>query len=505
MARTTLVVYGDFNCPYCYALSEVLLNAGFDADVQWRTVQHLPNARCDSFTPKEQSLLSAEVYNVRHRVPTLNIAIPPCRPNTALANQLLLIVSQQAPAKTEQLKQLIFRTLWVDGEDISSTRILLELLPKIGFDGHINAKELGENSSLLQAWQWAWQDQKFESQLPVIVSGQRYLLGLALEEDIQCFIRGEEVSGESGLSCFDQPLLNIAILGELTTLWHFVEMLRHQYHIHLLESEAALQNQIKTDSLPDLILIDADVLAYHGLSLCEALRNEDQTRTIPIMLIASEIDDETEISAYRLGVSDFMRRDRCPEVFKARVDMLLQLKVVRDELDRAARLDGLTQIYNRREFDRMLLKEWRRCARSRTMLSLLMVDIDRFKNYNDEYGHLAGDGCLRMLAQAMKNTVERTSDLVCRYGGEEFAVLLPDTSAEGAQKVARNIQHSINELAIVHAASDVAGQVTISIGCSTLSPDTEDDMLKLIVLADQRLYLAKERGRNCIVGKSAND
>jgi len=219
------------------------------------------------------------------------------------------------------------------------------------------------------------------------------------------------------------------------------------------------------------------------------------------MLVADNISIEDEVRAYRIGVSDYMKRDRSPEVFKARVDMLLQLKSTRDELDRAARLDSLTQIYNRREFDRILTKEWRRCARSRVSLCLLMLDVDQFKKYNDHYGHLAGDGCIRILAQTMKESVKRTADFVSRYGGEEFAILLPDTDAEGALKVAENIQQRINALQIPHQTSDVETFVTVSIGCHTLSPTQNDDMIALLAGADEHLYRAKNSGRNRIVGK----
>lgn len=500
MTQKTLAVYGDFNCPFCYALSELLLDAQLDDVFQWRTIEHIPGADCDAFTPEEQSLLASEVYNVRHRLPDLDIAIPPCRPNTAIANRLLLIVSQYLPEKAPLLRRLIYRSLWVEGNDISDASVLLALLPVINFDSPIDPDDLSQEQHLLQAWQHGWEDERFEGRIPVIMAEQRYLLGLALLEDIQHFLNGEEVSGDCALNCYVKPRQNIAILGELRSLWGFVGMLRHEYHIHLLQSETALWEQIQTDHLPDLVLIDADALKRHSLKLCERLKRDEATRPIPVMLVADHIDIDDEVKAYRLGVSDFMRRDRSPEVFKARVDMLLQLKVTRDELERAARRDSLTQIYNRREFDRVLLQEWRRCARSRTTLSLLMIDIDYFKDYNDHYGHLAGDGCIRMLAHSMKNAVERTSDLVCRYGGEEFAILLPDTCAKGALKVAHNLKRCIDELNIAHVVSEVSEHVTVSIGCCTLRPDTAGDMLKLVSIADQRLYLAKKRGRNCIVG-----
>jgi len=500
MTQVSLAVYGDFNCPFCYALSEILLDADLSDDFQWRTIEHMPSVSADSFTPKEQTQLAIEVYNVRHRVPDLDIAIPPCRPNTALANHLLFIVSQRAPPQTLLLRRLIYRALWVGGRDISDINVLFDLLADVDFDGSISCEDLAADNSLLQVWQSSWEDDKFEGRIPILIDGDRSLMGLACLPDIQSFLGGGAANTDSALTCYVKPRQSIAVLGELRSLWGFVETLRHQYHIHLLSSEMALRELITTDQLPDLILIDVDSVCEQGFALCETLKKDELTRPIPLMLVADSISNDDEVRAYRIGVADYMKRDRSPEVFKARVDMLLQLKVTRDELDRAARLDSLTQIYNRREFDRAMTQEWRRCARSQVPLSLLMVDIDQFKKYNDHYGHLAGDGCIRMLAQTMKNGVDRTADLVCRYGGEEFGILLPDTSAGGALRVAQNIQQKIEALQIPHEASSVSDYVTVSIGCFTMLPVQGDDMLALIDGADKRLYQAKNRGRNKIVG-----
>jgi len=262
----------------------------------------------------------------------------------------------------------------------------------------------------------------------------------------------------------------------------------------------ALNQMVKTDELPDLVMIDLDVVELEALAMCEKLKQDESTRSIPLVLVADQITIEQEVRAYQIGVADYMKRDRAPEVFKARIDMLLQLKLTRDALDQAARLDSLTQIYNRREFDRVIDMEWRRCARSHAEISLLMIDIDYFKKYNDRYGHLAGDGCIRMLAQTMKDSTDRVGDLVCRYGGEEFAVLLPDTNANGALRVARNIQRKVTALNIAHETSDVAEHVTLSIGCFTLVPAQGSNSLALIAGADERLYKAKNSGRDCIIG-----
>lgn len=161
--------------------------------------------------------------------------------------------------------------------------------------------------------------------------------------------------------------------------------------------------------------------------------------------------------------------------------------------------DGLTGLVNRRQFDISLENEFNRAIRYGHKLSILMIDVDHFKQFNDLYGHLAGDECLREIGRSFKSNVKRPGDVIARYGGEEFIVLLHDADEEGAAKVARSILMSVSELKIVHAAS-VFGIVTISIGLHTISPAQGDGQtsLKLVENADRHLYVAKSRGRNQI-------
>lgn len=498
MQVTDLVVYGDFNCPFCYALNEILFDTGLSDRVQWRSIEHMPGVGGEHFTPDEQSALASEVFTVRHRAPDIHIAIPPCRPNTALANRLLFNVSEIAPGIASALRCRIYRALWIEGQDISKKRILLNLLAET--DAEFCMEDPFAEHNTLEQWQLTWEGEEFEGRIPVLVNDGRLLKGLSNPAEIQRFIGGEVVTENPESSCYIRPRQNVAILGELRSLWHYIETLRHEYHLHMLNSVQAVQQMVKSNELPDLILIDMQVAGDKTLGLCDELKQEERTRAIPLVLVVDHISVDEEVRAYQIGVADYMKRDRASEVFKARIDMLLQLKLTRDALDQAARLDSLTQIYNRREFDRALEMEWRRSVRSRSALSLLMVDIDYFKKYNDRYGHLAGDGCIRMLAQTMKDSTDRVGDLVCRYGGEEFAVLLPDTNAEGAYQVARNIQRKITALNIPHDASDVADHVTVSIGCNTVIPVQSGDPLKLVGGADERLYKAKHAGRDCIMG-----
>lgn len=182
-----------------------------------------------------------------------------------------------------------------------------------------------------------------------------------------------------------------------------------------------------------------------------------------------------------------------------RKQMEIALQDANCELKRQANIDSLTQVANRRRFDEYIIQEWARCARERQFVSLILCDVDYFKAYNDEYGHQAGDDCLYKVAQGMNNIVRRPADLVFRYGGEEFAIILPFTSGEGAIQVAEAIRQEIKQLKIPHHLSQVNQYVTLSIGISSIIPHHHSAPEMLVAAADRALYEAKAQGRDRVI------
>jgi len=176
-----------------------------------------------------------------------------------------------------------------------------------------------------------------------------------------------------------------------------------------------------------------------------------------------------------------------------------ELQRANRELEKLASEDGLTRLANRRKFDACLEVEWRRQKRAQMPVSLLMCDVDHFKNFNDTYGHPAGDVCLLKIADVIRRSIHRVSDMGARYGGEEFAVIMSETDMDGARHVAERIRHGLEAMRIPHRRSDAAPYVTVSFGVATIFPREDIQPWALVEMADRRLYQAKQRGRNRIV------
>jgi diguanylate cyclase (GGDEF)-like protein len=201
-------------------------------------------------------------------------------------------------------------------------------------------------------------------------------------------------------------------------------------------------------------------------------------------------------AAFRLGAVDFIAKPFQTSLLLARVRIHVNLKLRTDFLESQASVDALTGIGNRRHFDLAYRSEWRRAARNLTPMSLLMVDVDHFKQFNDLYGHGAGDECLRKISGILATAGLRPSDSVTRYGGEEFALILPGCGDGGANTVGNRIRTLVEEAAIPHGHSPSAHVVTISVGIATRNPSPVGNMSELLLAADKALYKAKQTGRN---------
>lgn len=278
-----------------------------------------------------------------------------------------------------------------------------------------------------------------------------------------------------------------------------------------VDGESAIE-QVEYDP-PELILLDIKMPGIDGFETCTRLKVNRATQDIPVIFLTALSETQDKLKGLSVGAVDYITKPFQEEEVLARVIIHLKLRFLtktviaqaaalqkaNQYLQNIANLDGLTQIPNRRQFDEYLNQEWRRLSREKLPLSLILCDIDYFKDYNDYYGHLAGDTCLKEVAQTIERAVKRPADLVARYGGEEFAVIMPNTNAEGALRVAELIQLEIKQLQIPHSQSKVSAYITLSLGISSQVPTQESQANFLIDAADQVLYAAKKQGRDTYV------
>ena len=247
---------------------------------------------------------------------------------------------------------------------------------------------------------------------------------------------------------------------------------------------------------PDLILLDVIMPGMNGYEVCRKLKQQLSTENVPVIFVTGQSDPVEEEEGLEAGAVDFISKSASAKVIKARAKTHITLKQQTDLLRFLTRMDGLTGIANRRYFDETLVLEWRRCAREMKPISLILIDIDFFKRFNDFYGHQGGDACLKRVATCIKAGFTRSHDLAARYGGEEFVCILPDTPLEGAEAKARTLLQTVQALDIAHQKSTIeCGVVTISLGVASIIPRAGSEASDLILNADRMLYLAKAAGR----------
>lgn len=297
----------------------------------------------------------------------------------------------------------------------------------------------------------------------------------------------------------DDVAMNRAILGE---------SLQRDYDILYAEDGETALELAAADPAPDLILLDIILPGMNGHEVLRRLKAHPRTRNVPVVFITVKGEEEHEQRGLELGAVDYISKPFSLPIVRARVRTHLELKRHRDMLEDLSTQDGLTGIPNRRRFDEVFTREFRRAQREETPLGLVLADIDFFKAFNDHYGHLAGDDCLRNVAGILSRSLRRPMDVLARYGGEEFAIILPNTDLPGAVIVAECLRKAVETLGIPHACSP-HGRVTASFGVAAihpcagapLAPDCPEPEA-LFSLADQKLYQAKAAGRNAVVAET---
>ena len=294
---------------------------------------------------------------------------------------------------------------------------------------------------------------------------------------------------------FKKPTI-LVVDDMTTTLLLLHDLLKDTYEVKIAKSGTKALEILESPNDIDLILLDIEMPDINGYDVCKRIKNNETIKNIPIIFITGRTSQEDEEYGLNLGAIDYITKPFNNAIVKLRIKNYLNLKIKNDMLEKLSMYDGLTNIRNRRFFDETFEKTFSEIKRDKKSLAVLMIDIDFFKPYNDNYGHGQGDETLRKVAKALEKTIKRASDFVARYGGEEFVILLKDINKDGVEAVANNLLNAIRELKITHEFSKIEKYVTVSIGASFYNSNSDVTKLELLLKADETLYNVKNSGRN---------
>ena len=294
---------------------------------------------------------------------------------------------------------------------------------------------------------------------------------------------------------FKKPTI-LVVDDMTTTLLLLHDLLKDTYEVKIAKSGTKALEILESPNDIDLILLDIEMPDINGYDVCKRIKNNETIKNIPIIFITGRTSQEDEEYGLNLGAIDYITKPFNKAIVKLRIKNYLNLKIKNDMLEKLSMYDALTNIRNRRYFDETFEKTFSEIKRDKKSLAVLMIDIDFFKPYNDNYGHGQGDETLRKVAKALEKTIKRASDFVARYGGEEFVILLKDINKDGVEAVANNLLNAIRELKITHEFSKIEKYVTVSIGVSYYNSSSDITKLELLLKADETLYNVKNSGRN---------
>ncbi|MGU3576239.1 diguanylate cyclase [Brucellaceae bacterium C25G] len=296
----------------------------------------------------------------------------------------------------------------------------------------------------------------------------------------------------------NRPVILI-VDDEITNIEIMNAVLEDTYEISFATSgEQALD--VARVILPDLILLDVLMPGINGYDVCERIKSEPLLADVPVIFTTGLTDADAEVRGLTLGAIDYITKPIQPVVLKARVANHIELKRIRDQLAQMAVTDALTGLSNRRHLENTIKHEITKLSKNNNWLSVILLDIDFFKSFNDTYGHPEGDRCLVMVASALNRAIHLSNNTLARYGGEEFVCVLPNADLSTAMSMAHEIKNQVHTLNIPHSGSSVSPFITVSLGVA--SAIVKGDMVSSdwISQADRQLYLSKKGGRDTISG-----
>ena len=499
LAAGEFVVYGDLNCPFCFALHERLFAWDLLDRIEWRLIVHAPDLEGSRFSMEDQSLLANEVFAIHHRAPDVPVNLPKIRPNSEAATRLMEALDSLPIAQQVNVRLALYRALWVEGQDIGDEDTLTDLVSAFGVEDSSTPAEFPAEKFF--AWQKEWENRDdFDRRIPIMkrVSNDNLLLGLPTEEALLDFLKGERTFFVNDAVCVFQPRPITMVFGSLENLWPLVETIRDSCEVLHFADVDRCRDMLSEHESVDFLLIEHEFASDDNFDLLSRMAN---ARGVTRVVASATGSDAAEMRAMQSGAAEYLPVNRSASVLSARFDKLVIERRKSVSMEQHAKFDALTQVPNRREFQTRAEQEWRRLIEEGGgNCALLLIDIDFFKAYNDTYGHLAGDTCLKQVASVLRSSAREYEDFIARYGGEEFVLLLPGVTQGAAKQIGERMRQAVLAEQIEHKGSLIhSGHVTVSIGGVSAVANAGETPGDLIRLADDCLYRAKAAGRNTVI------
>jgi diguanylate cyclase (GGDEF)-like protein len=472
------VAFIDFNCPYCFALHERLCRWGLVDQIEWSMIEHADHLISPGEQAAEEDKLSDEVFEVRHRAPDIELHLPLTRARATPATRLIAQVQSEAPDRVDALRRSVFRSLWQRGEDIGDLNVLRGLLHQSGLDALLLQRSEAD-SSTLDAWQNDWNSGGFDRSIPVVTHRalKRRLIGLPEERTLAEFLTGKHNLVIDELACLYQRKPTLLVCGWMSHLWALLSDAKERCDIlqaSSLERATELLNQLV---VPDLVLIEADHLTDdETLALGQLARS----RQAPWALASRTPSAEAEMAALSAGAVEYLPLTGGSNLARLRLTRILNDRHSIAAEERFSKVDSLTKLPTRQVLLESLDHQLARSAKMNEPLSLLILSIDQFKAFNRACGYITGDACLAKAAKCLRKSLQQPGHMLVRFGGTEFAVLLPGSSAAEARQTGTQLCLAFAEAQLGSDASATGESLTLSVGVHTLSIVSETSKYDLI-------------------------
>ncbi|MEH6445722.1 MAG: diguanylate cyclase [Oceanospirillaceae bacterium] len=489
-------VFSDFSCPFCFVQYHRIQQAQFKQSIEYCFIEHAPQIVTNANTQAQLALLDEEFAIITRRATDIKINKPTFCVNTHLATlhyfSLLMI---DAP-KAQEFATLVYNGYWLHNQDISNQAILWEYLKQIGQD-HLEVDVLAIER--FRKDQHFWINGDMDKRIPAMRSvNSDLLLGLHDIATITAYIQGDQQYFPTrGEACTYAQQQTIALI-DLVELNSIFASLSSDYQVSNYNSVQDLfADEQRHDISTILIKINANSTAdWRPLSLLKQSPLFNQY--LPVMAIVDKNSNLMTKQGFLLGAIDVLALETVNESILPCINNRISNYRTLNTLANYALVDGLTGVLNKRAMMDVLQRNWRKSCRNKTQISIILLDVDDFKPYNDIYGHLEGDNCLKHLAAIFTGQLNRPDDIVSRFGGEEFCLVLPETGSEGAKVVIKHIQAALKTNSIEHRGSTVANSqhVTVSFGVVSAVANADGNVIQMLELADKALYQAKRNGKN---------